>query len=113
VKLGGLGINKDKKWEEAQEKQRRIKEFSSSVHRVNNYLHKNSPKKWSGKKDLSARDWAKAFANTIKKPKKKLKVKYEQIEYPVDDIDRWAGRNQELNLRIENERIKNFYGLIF
>jgi hypothetical protein len=47
--LGGLGINKDKKWEEAQEKLKRIKEFSSSVSKVNVFLNRihyfESPKK--------------------------------------------------------------------
>jgi hypothetical protein len=40
IQLGGLGINKDKKWEEAQERLRRIKEFSSSVSTVNTFLNR-------------------------------------------------------------------------
>jgi hypothetical protein len=109
--MGGLGPNKDTKWDEAANRLERMKKFSENIGRLNakNMKLRKSPPR----KEKSKRDKALEFAMSIKKPKLKpsehrLMIEFENTrernKYYDDEVD-------DQKLRLQKEKIRLIYQL--
>lgn len=109
--MGGLGFNKDKKWDEASTKLDRMKKFSNNIHKMNTqnmHLRKSPPAK-----EKSKRDRALEFASKIKKPKLKpyperFAIEFEQTK---ERNKLWEKEQNDKQLRFELEKIKLLFQL--
>ena len=109
--MGGLGFNKDSKWNDASTKQDRMKKFSQNIHKMNtkNMILRKSPPP----KEKSKREKMLEFASTIKKPKMKSSPERFAIEFEEtrERNKLWEREQNDKQLRFEKEKIKLLFQL--
>lgn len=104
--MGGLGFNKDRKWEDAANRLEKMKKFSQNIGRVN--AHNMKIRKSPPKKEKSKRDKALEFAMKIRKPRLKPSPERFAIEFEnsKERNKMWEWENSDQKLRQEVEKIK-------
>jgi hypothetical protein len=109
--MGGLGFNKDHKWDDAINKHDRMKKFAQNIGKMNSQnMHlRKSPLA----KEKSKRDIAMEFAKKIKKPKLKPSPERFAIEFEEtrERNKLWERDQNDKQLRFEEEKIKLLFQL--
>ena len=117
--LGGLGSNKDEKWENAMNSLKKMKYFGAVARHKNNEdnpgkLHAILNKKAFLKKVNNSRFKALEFAKTIKRPKHTTspnRIDDEEMQKEIEERKKLFDRLPlyKKNLKFEEEAIKMFY----